>query len=179
MKYTVKSGSTRLGIHIPQFTVNNYSVSADGTLTDGYYYVDAKAGDVITLKLDMTPRINRCNVKVAANSGRAAITVGPVVYCAEGADNGGEVFGFTLDGAAEPKLALHTPAELGGFSREVNDLGAVYTVTVKGTELVCEDPDALYFSGGYREEPRQIRLIPYFMWGNRGVNQMRVWLPVK
>lgn len=179
IKYTVKGGKVRLGIHIPYFTLNNYSVSAVGELIDGYYYVDAKEGDVITLKLDMTPRINRCNVKVAANSGKAAITVGPIVYCAEGADNGGEVFGFTLDSSAELRREAHTPEALGGFSEEAKELGEVYTVTATGTELVCDNPDALYFTDGYREEKRQIRLIPYFMWGNRGVNQMRIWLPVK
>ena len=179
VKYIVKSGKTRLGIHIPEFTLKNYSVSLKGEFKDGYYYLDVKEGDVITLKLDMTPRVNRCNIKVAANSGKAAITVGPVVYCAEGADNDAEVFGFTFDSSSEPKLETHTPEELGGFSEQTYTLGKVYTVTVSGTELISENPDALYFSSGYKEEKRQIRLIPYFMWGNRGVNQMRVWLPVK
>lgn len=179
VKYTVKKGKARLGIHIPQFTLNHYSISAAGELKDGYYYTDVKEGDVITLRLDMTPRINRSNIKVAANSGKAAITVGPVVYCAEGADNDGEVFGFTLDGSATLTIEPKTPIEIGGFSDAANDLGKVYTVTARGTELVCDDSKALYFTDGYREEKRKIKLIPYFMWGNRGLNQMRVWLPVK
>ena len=41
------------------------------------------------------------------------------------------------------------------------------------------DPDALYFTDEYTTEPRTLRLIPYFMWGNRGLNQMRVWFPAK
>ena len=52
-------------------------------------------------------------------------------------------------------------------------------MTAEGTSLVAEDPDALFFTEGYREVERQIKLIPYFMWGNRGLNQMRVWMPVK
>ncbi|MBO5355649.1 MAG: glycoside hydrolase family 127 protein [Clostridia bacterium] len=179
VKYTVKSGRAKLGIHIPQFTLNNYSITAQGKLEDGYYYVDVKEGDVITLKLDMTPRVNRCNIKVASNSGKAAITVGPIVYCAEGADNEGEVFGFTLDSSADLELKAEAPAQIGGFSEAAYDLGEVYTITATGTELVCDEPQALYFSDGYREEKRQIKLIPYFMWGNRGLNQMRVWLPIK
>jgi len=178
IKYTVKSGKARLGIHIPQFALKNYTVSAKGELVDGYYYLDAKAGDVIEVKLDMTPRINRTNIKVASNSGKAAITVGPVVYCAEGADNDGEVFGFTLDGSAELLLEKLTPAEIGGFAEPANDLGDVYTVLADGYELISGEGDALYFSE-YREEKRRIRLIPYFMWANRGLNQMRIWLPVK
>jgi len=29
------------------------------------------------------------------------------------------------------------------------------------------------------DRDRELKLIPYFMWGNRGLNQMRVWMPVK
>lgn len=179
VKYMVTSGKTRLGIHIPHFTLKHYSVSEKGELVDGYYYLDVKEGDVIEVKLDMTPHINRANIKVASNSGKAAITVGSVVYCAEGADNDGEVFGFKLDGTAKLKLEKHTPAELGGFSDAANDLGQVYTVTVDGTQIVADDPDTLYFTDEYHEEKRKIKLIPYFMWGNRGLNQMRIWFPVK
>ena len=57
------------------------------------------------------------------------------------------------------------------------DLGQVYTLTAKGTRLVPEDPEALYFSGNYRQEAASLTLIPYFMWSNRGLNQMRVWFP--
>ncbi len=177
--YTVKEGSARLGIHIPEFTLKSFTVSTEGELVDGYYYVDARAGDVITLKLDMTPRINRANPKVASNSGKAAITVGPLVLCAEGADNDGEVFGFTLDGEAKLLLEKKTPAEIGGFSDAAKDLGAVYTVSAEGYRLIPDDENALYFSEGYRRKKCRIRLIPYFMWANRGLNQMRVWIPVK
>ena len=31
----------------------------------------------------------------------------------------------------------------------------------------------------FRREAAQTKLIPYFMWGNRGLNEMRVWLPVQ
>ncbi len=176
--YTVLSGESPLAIHIPGFTAGNYTVSAPGEYRDGYYYLTAKAGDVITLKLDMTPKLNRANIRVARDSGLGAVTVGPVVYCAEGADNGGEVFSFTIDGS---RLCLNTetPEDIGGFAPAAFDLGKVYTVTAEGTSLVADDPDALFFSEGYHEEPRALKLIPYFMWGNRGLNQMRVWMPVR
>jgi len=179
VKYTVTRGKTKLGIHIPEFSLKNYSVSAKGELVDGYYYIEAKEGEVITVKLDMAPRINRSNIKVASNSGKAAVTVGPVVYCAEGADNNGEVFGFTLNSGAALKLEKQSPEEIGGFSSAAYDLGKVYTVTAEGTQLVAEDENALYFTSEYREEKRSLKLIPYFMWGNRGLNRMRIWFPVK
>lgn len=176
--YTVTGGSARLAIHIPAFTGKNFSLSMSGEYRDGYYYVDVKAGDVIKLKLDMTPRVNRANTRVARCSGLGAVTVGPVVYCAEGADNGDDVFSFSIDPS---RLTLHreTPAQIGKFASTAYDLGAVYTVTAEGVRLVQEDADALYFTDGFREEAAQLKLIPYFMWGNRGLNQMRVWMPLK
>ena len=59
------------------------------------------------------------------------------------------------------------------------DIGTIYTVIAQGVSLQPDDPDALYFTDGYREIPRTLKLIPYFMWGNRGLNQMRIWFPVR
>ena len=176
--YTVKSGETRLAIHIPAFTAKNYSVSVPGEYRDGYYYMNVKAGDVIEVRLDMTPKLNRANGKVARDSGLGAVTVGPVVYCAEGADNDGDVFSFSIDGSALRRNS-ETPADLGGFAPTTDDLGTIYTVTAGGTRLVQDDPDELYFTDGYRNEPAELKLIPYFMWGNRGLNPMRIWIPVE
>ena len=178
VRYEVKSGETDLAIHIPAFTAGNYSVSMPGEYRDGYYFLHVLAGDVVEVKLEMIPKVNRANIKVARDSGLGAVTVGPVVYCAEGADNGGEVFSFSLDGG-NLRLERQTPAQIGGFAPSSYDLGTVYTVTAEGTSLVADDPDALFFTDGYKEETRQIKLIPYFMWGNRGLNQMRVWMPLK
>ncbi|MBO5256653.1 MAG: glycoside hydrolase family 127 protein, partial [Clostridia bacterium] len=177
VKYTVISGETKLAIHIPAFSAKAYSVSVPGEYRDGYYYLTAKTGDVIEVKFDMTPKLNRANPGIAQDSGRGAVTVGPVVYCAEGADNG-DIFCFSVDGSSL-KLNRETPADLGGFAPATDDLGTIYTVTAGGTRLVPEDPEALYFADGYREEAAEVKLIPYFMWGNRGVNPMRIWMPVK
>jgi len=177
VKYTVISGNVKLGIHIPAFTAPNYTVSLPGEYRDGYYYIDAKAGDIIEVRLDITPRLNRANIRVARDSGLGAVTVGPVVYCAEGIDNGGEVFSFYAD-PSQMSLNTETPSDI-GFAPTAYDLGSVYTVTVGGSRLVQDDPDALYFSENYRYEDSRVKLIPYFMWGNRGINQMRIWMPVK
>ena len=88
------------------------------------------------------------------------------------------MFSFSVDGK---RLTLNqeTAAQIGGFKPVAADLGEVFTVTAGGTSLVAEEPDALYFTDEYREVERELKLIPYFMWGNRGENQMRVWMPVK
>lgn len=50
---------------------------------------------------------------------------------------------------------------------------------LEGSRLVPTDPDELYFTDNFRREATQVKLIPYFMWGNRGLDEMRVWLPVQ
>ncbi len=184
VEYEVKSGEVKLAVHIPSFSAKAYVIekngkAAEGEYKAGYYYVSVAAGDVIRLTLDMTPKLNRANVMVAKDSGMGAVTIGPVVYCAEGADNGGDVFSFTVDGG-KLERELIPVAKIGGFDEAVAaSLGSVYVVRAGGTTLVQSDPDELYFVDGYEEKPRELRLIPYFMWGNRGLNQMRVWLPAK
>ena len=37
-----------------------------------------------------------------------------------------------------------------------------------GTELYSEEEPVF--------EPVKLRAVPYFAWGNRGLNQMRVWM---
>ena len=175
--FTVRDGSARLGIRIPAFSAKNYTLSVPAEYRDGYCYLDVKAGDTITLTLDMTPRLNRANPKVARASGMAAVTVGPVVYCAEGADNDDDVLSFTLHGSLQRQNM--TPAHKESFGPEATQLGNVYTVLAAGCSLHPADPEALYFTDEYTKEPRTLRLIPYFMWGNRGLNQMRIWFPAE
>ena len=61
---------------------------------DGYVAVtrDWKAGDVVTVALPMPVKRIRANEKVEADRGRLAVERGPIVWCAEGCDNGGEAF---------------------------------------------------------------------------------------
>ena len=127
----------------------------------------------ISIEFEMQPRVVFADPRVSENAHKIAFMRGPVVYCAEGVDNDGEVFSFSVD---RNRLTLNkeTPAQIGGFKAVADDLGEVFTVTAGGTSLTADDPDALFFTEGYREVERELKLIPYFMWGNRGVNQMRV-----
>ena len=60
---------------------------------DGYVDVAAlKGGDVVTLNLPFAVKRVRAHEKVAADRGRLAVERGPIVYCAEGVDNGGRAF---------------------------------------------------------------------------------------
>lgn len=47
-----------------------------------------KNGDIVELELPMPVRRTSCDPRVKENVGTTAVTRGPLVYCAEGTDNG-------------------------------------------------------------------------------------------
>ena len=68
-------------------TLNGEEIKAE--LQKGYFCIDRewKPGDVVTLEMDMEPRIVKANDLVKDDEGCIAIERGPVVYCAEWPDN--------------------------------------------------------------------------------------------
>jgi DUF1680 family protein len=54
-------------------------------------------------------------------------------------------------------------------------LGKVITLEVSGYRN-ANDSDQLYFALDRKQEAVQFKAIPYFIWGNRGVGEMRIWL---
>ena len=165
--------TTTLAFHIPGWSrctvlsVNGKEQDLEAIQKDGYAYVTGafQEGDRIQLSFDMTPFKVYASGKVPADTGKAAVQRGPVVYCAEGADNGGDV--LTLSLAAEGGLTeLPYDPEL---------LGGVVPLAAEGWR--AQPQQALYSRERPQRQPADIRLIPYYAWGNRGENQMRVWLP--
>lgn len=121
-------------------------------------------GDEILLKLDMSPKKIYANKAIAANSGKIAITRGPLVYCAEGVDNHNDILGLSIDSDAIPT---------DGDKPDGN--AQMIPVIIAGKRVT--DSEVLYSEERPKRESTTITLIPYYMWGNRGLNEMRVWLP--
>ena len=96
--------------------VNGQEVSSE--LQDGYFCIDRKwqEGDLVTLHMDMQPRLVRANEAVRADRGRLAVERGPVVYCAEWPDNGIPVSELTLSSSA-PLSVEQQSSEPGGIRR--------------------------------------------------------------
>ena len=165
---------TTLALRIPGWSrrtslqVNGQEADLSALTKEGYAYLNRafREGDQITLTLDMAPQWVTASAKVPALSNRAAVQRGPLVYCAEGVDNGGQVLGLSF--AREGTLTQEP------FDPEL--LGGVAPVTAQGWRQ--REPGALYAYGMAQLEPAQIRLVPYYAWGNRGLTQMRVWLPI-
>ena len=160
-----------LAIRIPSWSQNTKILYNEDEIEykseKGYAYISKHftQNDEITLILDMKAEFNFANPKVSADSGKVAVSYGPLVYCAEGVDNGGSVLDLRISCGSELKISEFIKDKLGGI-REIKAEG--YRV---------EYSDELYLKRRPEYKKCSITLIPYYTWGNRGLNEMRVWIP--
>jgi DUF1680 family protein len=134
------------------------------SIDKGYATIERewKKGDIIALQLPMVVRKISARPEVNADNERMALQRGPLVYCVEGADNGGKAWNIIL-----PRdISLH--AETGNILDEpvmlLKGNMSVITITDNGQNI--------------RTEQKTVTAIPYYTWCNRGSNEMQVWLPV-
>jgi len=158
-----------LAIRLPAWsretTLHTNGQPATYAVKDGFALLTREFadGDEIAVSLDMSVRRVFPSQHIAADSARVAFTRGPLVYCAEGVDNADDVLGLRVE--------RETPVS----TLAMNALGDIVALQVKGYRL--RDKGALYAYDRPQAEPCDITLIPYYAWGNRGLNEMRVWLP--
>ncbi len=147
-------------------SVNGEAVELRAVEKDGYAYLTRRwqEGDTVELTLDMTPRFVYADPRVAADSGKVAVRMGALIYCAESVDNG-EVLPLRVDTGVPPRSLPLDSALLGG----------VVPVELSGVRE--ETAQALYTDEPPKRTPCTIRMIPYYAWANRGLSEMRVWLP--
>jgi len=78
---------------------------------DGYVSIgrEWKKGDTVTVELPMPVKRVKAHPSVKQDVGRLAVMRGPILYCAEGTDNGGKAFEATLSADAtfaDAKIAI-------------------------------------------------------------------------
>ena len=165
--YKIEKGG-RLGIRIPHWS-KTYTLNVNGENTiietvRGYIYLDVCDGDTVELILDDTPRFIYASSKVPELSGKVALRRGPLVYCFEGVDNNGDVLSLSLKRNGIIKISDEKDNTL---------YGAVKLLV----EAVCMgQSDKLYSDIPPEVEACTAVAVPYYTWGNRGENQMRVWM---
>lgn len=132
---------------------------------NGYVVMNRKwkQGDVISFAYTMMPWLVKAKDEIKQDSGRVAIQRGPIVYCVEGADNGGKAWNIIIP----PGTKFET------IDYQVQD--------EKVKALTAEVPVVLVGDDGLsiRTEKKKIIAIPYYTWANRGKNEMQLWLPTK
>lgn len=128
----------------------------------------------VLLDFCMEARLTCAHPIVEEDVNQVAVERGPLVYCVEGMDADVE----TLDQLLLPSDIRLEPEEFVVDGRKVLSLKGEF---LRRRRLPGEetDSDVLYrdyVNSGF--EKVQVRLIPYFAWDNRGLDEMRVWIPV-
>lgn len=122
------------------------------------------AGDRIVLDVPVSARITVPDPRIDAVRGTVAVERGPLVYALESLEAGTDVRDVLV-------LAGATPVDHGADD-----------VRLPVRSLATPEPDGLPYGAGPDavpvDGPREVRLVPYATWGNRGPSTMRVFLPV-
>jgi len=135
-----------------------------------------KAGDTLVLNLPFKPSFWESNPLVEETRNQVAVKYGPLVYCLETPDipEGVDILDVALDPFSK---------DFGyALRRDRIDNASVVTIEMPALELKGGDWDS---SSLYRQistkAPDQIRTrwIPYFAWGNRGEQEMTIWVPLR
>ncbi|MBN1508001.1 MAG: glycoside hydrolase family 127 protein [Sedimentisphaerales bacterium] len=130
------------------------------------------AGDRIGLVLPMPAQLLEAHPLVEETRNQAAVRRGPIVYCLESTD--------LPEGVRVCDVAIPRDVRL----VETQDLaslpGPITVLNGKARVFAGGSWDNVLYRNASRKEPKEIdlRLIPYYAWGNRGDSEMAVWMPL-
>ena len=142
------------------------------TVRKGYAYFDIDGESEILLVFDGNPYFVTASPKVPRLSGLACIKRGPLVFCFEGVDNGDCVTDLSI--VRKGKMIVQEGVKICKTGDPV-----INTAVKLKVETVRRETTGRLYNIMFPEiKPFTARAIPYFCWGNRGVNQMRVWMPM-
>ncbi len=132
------------------------------TTAKGYARINREwqAGDTIQLDLPMPVRRVVAMKQVADDRGLVALERGPLVFCAEQADNTSGVFNLLLPDSVSLQFAYREQL-----------LGGIGTITGKAVAL-GRGTDGVSVT----RQPQDFVAIPYYAFANRSAGEMAVWL---
>jgi len=139
-------------------------VKTDFLLQNGYAVISRawKQGDQLILELPMPVREVLANSQIAEDRDKVALQRGPLVYCAENADNKEvKILDFMLN-----RKNIYTTQYLPEL---LNGVTIVQTTGVNSKQTTDQSSN----------KSQIITAIPYYAWANRGAGEMSVWLNVQ
>ncbi|MDB5326054.1 MAG: hypothetical protein JWM57_1623 [Phycisphaerales bacterium] len=150
------------------FTLAVNGQAANYTVERGYAVVDRtwQGGDVVSVKIDVSPRRILAHPMVAEDRGKMALAAGPLVYCLESTDQGNPV-GQSPAAQSFDQTTLSTDGPLGTEMR-ADLLGGVRVITGQAARK----------DGDNAAKSFNFTAIPFFATANRGPRSMAVWVPV-
>jgi DUF1680 family protein len=171
-----------LSLRVPGWC-QNFDIKVNGqevnfNLLKGYMTIQRSwnPGDVIEIEFAMPPFFVEADSRVDSIRGCVAIQRGPIVYCLEEHDQEAGVNLLDVEIDPSEKLTSHWQSDL---------LGGVITVEAIGYQQDRADQQntglyrPLILGNGNHDSERKVKVtaIPYYAWGNRGLESMRVWIP--
>lgn len=139
-----------------QIKLSVNGTAQEAMVKDGYIVMKKQQwekGDKFEVEFDMAVRKVVTNENVKANNGKIAFERGPIVYCAEAADNPNGVFSL--------KASKFKELEYSYDSSLLNGVGKIIGRQKDGSKKIS------------------FTAIPYYAWAHREVGEMAVWLNVK
>lgn len=146
-----------LALRIPGWC-DKYTLSHKYQLKNGYAFIEITKNTKIDIEFKTDIKIIKCSNKVRANVGKVCIMRGPIVYCIEEADNGKNLHLLKLSDT--PDFRYNNGIITANGYREHED-----------SELYSE------YSQPHFDECI-VKFIPYYTWGNRGENEMSVYIRI-
>jgi len=171
---TVHGGAFKLYLRNPKYApIKNLTINGkpEAIQTENGYIILSRnfQGDEIKLTFDMTPGYVYSAGELQYNTGKVAVMSGPIVYCAEEIDNEPLLASYVVDDK-QPIVPADMPGELSLANIKALSVPAYKYKHSTGDLYNKEKPVLL---------PCDVYLIPYFLWANRGVNEMRVFLSAR
>lgn len=131
------------------------------TIVNGYAVLTRrwKSGDSITMQLPMEVQTIQANPHLKDDIGKIALQKGPLMYCAESADNAGSISSIVIpqqivfSSKFDSKVLQGVNTIKGNVLRQTDTLNPTKTIQVPFTA------------------------IPYYAWANRGKGEMMLWFP--
>lgn len=143
-----------LGNDLPAASIKVNGKEVRSQVNNGYVTLSRKwkKGDVVELNLPMRVRQVVASDNVGQDMNMVALEYGPIVYCVEGIDNDNNLSAIRIT----DKVTFTT-----SYKRDL--LGGVNVIS--GKTPLADGSE------------KNITAIPYYVWSNRGVGAMKVWLP--
>lgn len=141
--------------------VNGQPVSYQ--LEQGYAVIKKKWNkkDVVEVQLPMKTHEVLADQQIKEDNGMVAIQRGPLMYCAEWKDNDGRTSNLLLPDVFQPEARKDM-------------LNSIVVLKGQGKSINVDEQQQQVSTA-----PKQVTLIPYYAWANRGEGEMNVWFPEK
>ena len=150
--------------HFNNHTSNKINISINGKVTaysveNGYAVLNRrwKPDDVITMQLPMDVQTIQANPNLIDNKGKIALQKGPLLYCAESADNTGSISSFVF----QKNCTFSSKFD----SNLLNGINIIKATAFQQTDTL--NPTKTI------QVP--FTAIPYYAWANRGKGEMMLW----